>query len=127
MNYSLISATIPCLKPFMRACNTGFLGGPLTKQHGSTYTSAGSYALQSVSSDKTAVTSHRQTSTRKILRPGRGDTMTVIAHEPRRAGREDDDSVDSGGSQQMIIRQTRGWTVEHDTERQGDLASRYPA
>lgn len=113
MNYSLISATIPCLKPFLRACNSGFLGSTLTRQYGSTYTSGGSYALQSMSSDKAAAANHQR---RKSSRPAQAETSTVVTHPPPSSRREDAESVESGGSEQLIIRQTREWIVEHRYE-----------
>ena len=116
MNYSLISATIPCLKPFMRACNSGFLGGPLPRLHGSPYNSAGSYALHSLPSDRTPETNGWRDSEQKTWRPassrpGPADPRTVVEQTPPGPRREDAESMESRGSEQLIMQHTREWIV----------------
>ena len=119
MHYSLMAATIPCMKPFIKAFNTGYLGHTVSQMggygtgYGTGYGKGNEYVLQSISSDRgfgpTKAKSGRNLGP---LRPDQGDNATVVEHEPAQPS----GSMTSDGSEKMIIRQTVGWNVRYDNE-----------
>lgn len=64
-----------------------------------------------MSSDPTAHTQAEQDANRKIMRPARVVTRTAITHTPS-SRREDAESMESGGSEQLVVRHTREWIAE---------------
>lgn len=85
VHFSIMAATMPCLKPFVIAFNTGW-GQGIKKNGGSYYV------------DSTNTASHAQSRQRKdedILQP----TATGVSEA-------------SDNSQQLIIRETREWRLE---------------
>jgi len=108
-HYSLMAATIPCLKPFVISFDTGWGQGREAK--GSTYLhhsgvghSASKLnalnALNAMTSGSKEFPSHH---------------VSNAVHQSK--DRKDDaaNSIDSHESQRMIIRETRGWAVEHES------------
>ena len=85
-------------------------------RHGSSSTSAGSYALQSISSNKAGTAGNRQHPNRKVSRPAQAGPSTVVTHAPSRSRREDAESVESGRSEQLIVRRPREWIVDNRFE-----------
>jgi hypothetical protein len=122
MNYSLIAATIPCLKPFVISFNTGWGQG----NHGK----GSSYVLNSLTKrnggdsgapkSQTLASHHSQTGNNLRLRPDVHEHNWTIAHDDKETqsgrGEEADGSVASKESQQMIIRRTAGWSVKYEAD-----------
>lgn len=103
LHYGLMAATIPCLKPFVKAFNTGWFDTRAVNH--SSYSDA--YALSNLTRTKYSVNAEAgNTSTRDILPSARDG-------HARRQGSE---TPSSTGSDIMIIRQTTAWNVsyEHD-------------
>lgn len=124
MHYGLMAATMPTLKPFVSAFNTGF--GTYDTQGISGYgkNSHGSYVMQSLGRK-----SNRKGSTAKggssadrengEMRPSYGKNVTHVRSiiretDPERA------SDSSENSQQMIIHQTNAVTITYEDEARRD-------
>ncbi|KAK2756670.1 hypothetical protein FQN54_005115 [Arachnomyces sp. PD_36] len=120
LHWGLMAASIPCLKPFMKAMNTGYMGFSSAFLDHTT----GSYALTSMSRSRTAPDGGIADGTGT---PGGGPSngvSTHITHVPREHPQEDGGSVTSGGSETRIIQKTFSWRVEYgdnpDTGEVGD-------
>lgn len=125
LDYSIIASTIPCLKPFMQACNTGW--GHVPPQTGdgtAVLKSGGSYGLRSLekSGTKHAVTSFNNAK-EQDERNLRGENCNTVIQSGGRGhqqtdhhGDETSQSIASNDSTQMIIRREVGWTVTYDNE-----------
>lgn len=142
--YSIVAATIPCLRPFMTATATHYgapAEGPRTKQ--GTY---GAYGKSSNSSTSQKKQERRNggfqlASLTSRLSPGRGNaskmnssqpsqlrngldtygnhTASVVAGGGSRA--RDTQSVGSTESKQMIIRKDVDYSVEYDSRQTSDV------
>ncbi|KAL2216363.1 hypothetical protein M432DRAFT_102365 [Thermoascus aurantiacus ATCC 26904] len=112
LQYSLMAATIPCLKSFVIAFNTGW--GLGTKEN------RNSYLRQSGSNNTGKDSSKRssnQVSSRMMSPTFRTDFHQHHTFVTNAAVGERSDSIDSANShesQRMIIRETREWAVEHE-------------
>jgi len=112
LQYSLMAATIPCLKSFVIAFNTGW--GLGTKE------SRNSYLRQSGSNNTgkdSPKRSSNQVSSRMMSPTFRTDFHQHHTFVTNAAVGERSDSIDSANShesQRMIIRETREWAVEHE-------------
>ncbi|KAI9803961.1 MAG: hypothetical protein M1833_000242 [Piccolia ochrophora] len=120
MHYSLMAATIPCMKPFVKAFNTGYYthtpdqAGGSQYGYGSAYAKDTNYALQSVSS-QTGPAPDRASRKMKI-RPDAQDAVTVIETDKENSKPEEAGSVTTHGSDKMMIRRTVGWNVRYDED-----------
>lgn len=117
LHWGLMAASIPCLKPFMKAMNTGYMGfSSAFLEH-----TTNSYALTSVSHSRSAPEGGIADGTST---PGGGPSngvSTHITHVPRGHSQEDGGSVTSGGSETRIIQKTFSWRVEYgDNPGDGD-------
>jgi hypothetical protein len=101
LHYSLIAATIPCLKPFVISFNTGWGQGSQGKASGYVYRSG-----HGGSKSNTLTSGSREFP---------GQHASNAAHKSRKDRKDAADSVSSHESQMMIIRETRAWTVEHES------------
>lgn len=124
MNYSLMAATFPCLKPFVISFNTGWgqgnqgIGSSYVLESFSRQKRDGSRGLKSdniVSDSK-----HSKPVNNFPLRPDPHTHNWSIGHDgnqirPAR-GEDADGSMTSQESQQMIIRRTAGWSVKYETD-----------
>ncbi|OAL67543.1 hypothetical protein A7C99_1407 [Trichophyton rubrum] len=105
----IMAATIPCLKPFFIAFNTGW--GQGSHKRTSRYPS-----YNSGSSSKTDPNFPNEFG--KIIGTSQADFRNdasgtrTLSHTRNRG---EAPSIESHESQQMIIRETRGWTVEHES------------
>ncbi|MCJ1469213.1 hypothetical protein MMC07_007846 [Pseudocyphellaria aurata] len=127
-DYVIISSTVPCLKPFMIACNTGWGHAAPHTGEGSMVPKSGSYALNSINKSGVlnTLTSFPQPdrSDQRPLHRGQGEVITVVGGVSRRVNDHQSDpnpdetshSIASNDSQQMIIRREVGWTVTYDDE-----------
>ena len=125
-DYIIISSTIPCLKPFMVACNTGWGHAAPHTGEGSLVPKSGSYVLGSInkSGARNTLTSlpEPENSDKPSFRRAHGDISTVIGGNSRMLidpqsdpiRDETSQSITSNDSQQMIIRREVGWTVTYD-------------
>lgn len=115
MHFSIMAATIPCMRPFLRAFDSGMgysttMGVPTGSNLNSKYAEDSSYALRSVDSD---IRKPRHAK----LRPDKVETRASIRGYPRlshtAAG-----SIDSDGdeSNKMIIRKTQEWEVVNEIQ-----------
>ena len=117
LHWGLMAASIPCLKPFMKVMNTGYMGfSSAFLEH-----TTNSYALTSVSHSRSAPDRGVADGTGT---PGSGPSngvSTHITHVPRGSSQEDGGSVTSGGSETRIIQKTFSWRVEYgDSHGAGD-------
>ena len=131
VDYCLLACTIPCLKPFMVACNTGW--GHVSPQTGDGSNAlksgsyGGSYGLRSLDKTgaKTTITSHRdlkdingkrhrETTGHNSVDAGRKSHGQEL--HPDQGGDETTQSIVSNDSTQMIIRREVGWTVTYDDD-----------
>lgn len=127
-DYVIITSTVPCLKPFMIACNTGWGHAAPHTGDGSKGAKSGSYALNSItkSGARNTLTSFPQldSSDKQPVHHAHGDTITasgdtprvLVDHQPEPTPDETSHSIASNDSQQMIIRREVGWTVTYDDE-----------
>ncbi|EFQ98518.1 hypothetical protein MGYG_01545 [Nannizzia gypsea CBS 118893] len=109
LHYSIMAATIPCLKPFFIAFNTGWgQGSHKRTSRYPQYTSGASSKTGTTFSNKFG----------KIIGSSQADFRNdasgtrCLSHA---LNREEAPSIESHESQRMIIRETRGWTVEHES------------
>jgi hypothetical protein len=118
MNYAIISATIPCLRPFITATNTQH-SIPAKSQGSSRYATGTAkdapgtnFPLASLSSRLKAPSNMGQeasTSTKKMSGwDGFAHTSSVISPG-------DQHSIGSQGSKQMIIRKDVEWAVNYES------------
>jgi hypothetical protein len=124
MHYSLIAATIPCLKPFVISFNTGW--GQGNQGQGSSYVlesyvqKKGGHSLGMKSDNVISQSNHSQAETDLPLRPdphAHNWSIIVDDHKTPSSRREEaDGSVGSRESQQMFIRQTAAWSVRYDVD-----------
>ncbi|KAI9732397.1 MAG: Ubiquinone biosynthesis protein coq9, mitochondrial [Cirrosporium novae-zelandiae] len=119
IHYGLMAATMPCMKPFMQAFDTGYLGNNITQGYFSSsdgYARPGqTYAMNTMSS---AI--RGKDTSNSNWRPDHpefsANIRASLSHERPDSGQ----STTSSGSDKMIIRKTEGWTVRYDgTEEQG--------
>ena len=99
IGYSLIACTIPCLKPFMNACNTGFVASGLTAKP------IGNYSLSTLRRH------HQRLANRDPL--SQHDDITTVHSTVPEPGKEaksgnDESSIASYGSKQTMIRHEGG-------------------
>ncbi|KAI1931459.1 hypothetical protein LOZ58_005782 [Ophidiomyces ophidiicola] len=103
LHYGLIAATIPCLKPFVKAFNTGWFDTRAVD--GLSYPEG--YALSNL---------HRSTkysANAEVGNPvGRG--VTIHSPEDGRVASRGRDSPSTLGSDTMIIRRTTAWDVSYE-------------
>lgn len=115
MHFSLMAATIPCMRPFLRAFDSG-LGYSVRVQANtdgelsSKYVEDSSYVLQSVNS-------RNKESLSAGLRPDRAMTTTIAEHFPPQQGKDAAASIDSNDSHRMIIRKTQEWEVVNQEQK----------
>ena len=141
IDYSIMACTIPCLKPFMVACNTGW-GRVLAQPSGTSTLKSGSYALRSLQRNlglKSTVHSNGDNTVDYThhLRGNDGnvdDKKTPTQQEndaelenfaaptqPDQTGvDETSHSVASNDSTQMIIRREVVWSVTYEDESRGE-------
>lgn len=113
MHFSIMAATIPCMRPFLRAFDSG-MGYSTTMEvpNGSTlnskYAEDAGYVLHSVDSDISKPK-------KAMLRPDKVDSTTNVKGYPRvthtAAG-----SIESDESNKMIIRKTQEWEVVNEAQ-----------
>lgn len=130
--YSLMSATIPCLRPFLAnfSTNYGAMGGETViggSQIGTTKRdpkgSKGSFVLSSVSNHELSTRGKEKTISdsdgsmnEQIFRPDRGQTNARCTHNSQAV---DASSIGSNESQKMIIKKQVEYSVESDGSRVG--------
>ncbi|GBF59566.1 hypothetical protein TMEN_581 [Trichophyton mentagrophytes] len=121
LHYSIMAATIPCLKPFFIAFNTGW--GQGSHKRSSRY-----LPYNSGSSSKTGPNFPNKFG--KIIGTSQADFRNdasgtrTLSHTLNRG---EAPSIESHESQQMIIRETRGWTVEHESFEMSNYENTHPA
>lgn len=120
MHYSLIAATVPCMRPFLMAFNSGYLGTSAAQVDPSaSLNSKGrseSYVLQSKSSHRG---NEPQTvisrPTPKLRNDADHSIVYVETQDPTKAG--DRVSIESAeGSDRMIIKKMVGYAVQYSRE-----------
>ncbi|KAF2164019.1 hypothetical protein M409DRAFT_57116 [Zasmidium cellare ATCC 36951] len=122
MHYGLMAATMPTLKPFVGAFNTGWGTYDTTGQSGYGQNSSGSYAMQSLDrrSNKSKKAGSKQNSALRSTDrdpPSFSKNITHIRSIPvRDADSPRAQSAESSESQQMIIRQTLTTEVHYEEE-----------
>lgn len=121
MQYGLMAATMPTLKPFVGAFNTGWGTYDTTGQSGYGQNSQGSYALQSLEkkSQRSKKGSKNNSAVRSTDRdpPAFGKNITHIRSTPvKDSDSSRGHSNESSESQQMIIRQTLTTEVHYEQE-----------
>ncbi|KAM5471699.1 hypothetical protein MferCBS49748_001870 [Microsporum ferrugineum] len=109
LHYSIMAATIPCLKPFFIAFNTGW--GQGSHKRTSRYPPYNSRTSSKTGPNFSNKLGKIMGSPQSDFRNDTSGTRS-ISQALNRGGAP---SVESHESQQMIIRETRGWTVEHES------------
>jgi len=141
--FSVIAACIPTLKPFMDRAESGMLDVSLkSRPTGGTYGYQGSYAMQPLSkgSGKFSNTSSKgpalgsrgsqngkkhagpvEPNVQNMFRPDRGNPQSVVSAQKGQylsnVHQDDMESVDSVGSDKMIIRKTTAWSIQYEDDR----------
>jgi hypothetical protein len=131
MDFAIISTSVTALKPFLKPFHTGAIVNTVGGTGSGMYSDSRSgrhqdiYMLTSVARNKkgvgqTTTTSVNEDSGRhgpqpkqKLYMGNRGDGRTTVSSQPNGRG-EDIESVDSTGSEQMIIRTTKEWNVHYE-------------
>jgi hypothetical protein len=131
MDFALVSTTITALKPFLKPFHTGAIVNTVGGTGSGLYSGSrsgqpqGIYMLTSVARNKkeigqTTTTSVNSDSGRYSTRPKQklymGNTeagKTTVSSQPTERG-TDIESVDSTGSERMIIRTTTEWNVRYE-------------
>lgn len=136
IDYSVMACTIPCLKPFMVACNTGW-GRTRTRTGTASTPLGGSYGLKSLEQNPGLESTHsykhtaadrpqphqnhsysddKGDPTHKKQRKSRANSGTAIDpnQEDPNGADETSQSVTSNDSTQMIIRREVVWTVTYE-------------
>ncbi|KAK3652949.1 hypothetical protein LTR56_004897 [Elasticomyces elasticus] len=133
LNYSLISATIPIIRPFVNNLSTNYGGGQGSSGHGRAGWSGGSYVRtgSNTKDNSTFELSSVQRSKRQRnsdlpglegpsygvqVQGGKSQAPMIGNGGAREAVNGDATSVDSNDSQKMIIRKDVTWQVEQDGE-----------
>ena len=116
LHYSLMAATIPCLKPFVIAFNTRWGGVP---------GKGSSYVLEDMSASGGKYSSKKPNSYSSFAAPtfraDRAGHFSNASHGPETEFAGDRvDSVDSNESRRLMIRETRAWTIEHESYEMDD-------
>jgi hypothetical protein len=141
--FSVIAACIPTLKPFMDRAESGMLNVSLkSRPTGGTYGYQGSYVMQPLSkgSGKFSNTSSKgpafgsrgsqngkkhagpvEPNVQNMFRPDRGNPQSVVSAQKGQylgdVHQDDMESVESAGSDKMIIRKTTGWSIQYEDNR----------
>ncbi|OCK81367.1 hypothetical protein K432DRAFT_450183 [Lepidopterella palustris CBS 459.81] len=123
LGYSLISATIPCLKSFLKSFDTGLgLAVGYTQNAYGSGGYGGSYKMESLSKSVGSVGGDGGLRGEGRLRPEKIKNTTRVYSGRIEGGgmaREGSVASGSGGSQEMIIRRDVQWDVRHDDVRPG--------
>lgn len=109
LHYSLIAATVPCLKPFVVAFNTGWGQGDRK---------ASNYAFRDSvgTSKRISQSARRESLLPRQLTEEHCEQSTGAIHESlRHVAEAEPETVENEENQRMIIQQTRSWEVEHET------------
>ena len=113
--WSLISATIPNLKPFVKSFSSGFgltIDLDATTRYGSRTYGGASYELDSVSKGKALASQNSTNPTNTDLENQSGAMQLEQGKSKKRA----DGSIESMGSQACIIRKDVQWKIQYDNE-----------
>ena len=110
MHFSLMAATFPCMRKFLKAFDLNM--GATTKMeteigYGSM---SGSYHLKSIDKGDT----REPTRLAGQGRPELNHTLTTVAAAVRRNHPSESRSIESDGSDQAIIRKTLQWDVRYE-------------
>lgn len=118
LHYSLMAATIPCLKPFVIAFNTRWGQG---QGMGSSYVIEDMSATGGKYSSKQ---SKKHSFINPTFRVDKAAHLSNASHDPEAESAGDGvNSIGSHESQRMIIRETRAWMVEHESYEMDDYNS----
>ena len=113
--WSLISATIPALKSFVKSFNSGFgltLDPDATTRYGSRgYAAGGGFELRSVGKGKSILSSK---GSRNTTSKDGEDRITDMLHRKDKKNGRDVGSIKSMGSQDHIIRKDVQWEVRYE-------------
>jgi hypothetical protein len=118
--WSLVSATIPALKSFVKSFNSGFgltLDPDATSRYGSRgygsrgYGAGGAFELGSVGKGKSMLSS--KGSRNATLKDGE-DRITDVLHRKEKRNGRDVGSIKSMGSQDHIIRKDVQWEIRYE-------------
>ena len=113
--WSLISATIPALKSFVKSFNSGFgltLDPDIATRYGSRGCSAsGGFELRSVGKGKSILSSK---GSRNATLKGGEDRITDVLHRKEKGNGRDVDSIKSMSSRDRIIRKDVQWEIHYE-------------
>lgn len=133
LEYSLMSACVTSLRPFLRPFHSGQIVDSVGAYYAlsaikGTNIDGAAQTVKSIQRPSGSMGSHHGTTYpgSVVLRPDRGDQQAVISPRSRRHSSKvrRDESVDSAGSDQMIIQKTKDWSVQYevDHQSQGDAS-----
>lgn len=121
MHLCIISATIPCMRPFLKAFDTGYLGTTVAQIDPTAISTKGSkgsmYVMQSDKSSEGRSAARTVDIPMGRLRSEPVEHMTRIEHIDFDGQRGDGSSLVTNASDEMIIRKTVDYKVETSTNR----------
>ena len=113
LTYSLVSATIPSLRPFLRDLTT-FYGGALVAQSADGLSNQ-AYAMSNIKSHETSARRDDASQSRTVYEgPATRTKNRIVSEERQRSQDQDKNSLWSQDSRQMIISKKQTWAIAHD-------------
>ena len=119
--WSIISATIPNLKSFVRSFGSGFGIGLDMERYTQAYGSKGSYGKQYALGSMKNTQNNSRNNTRQDntsyndIEP-HAMAMNMRRQAPQTPHRQENESIESVGSQERIIRKDVGWRIHYENE-----------
>ena len=125
LHFSIILATIPILRPAINSLNTSYSSlGAAGSSNG--YVSMGTYELSAIKTPgpRSAGNMMEQSESRICGAPRAGANAFASSGAHNKVNREevgpDTNSIESQGSEQMIIRKQMSWRVEHSATKSSE-------
>lgn len=125
LHFSIIFATIPVLRPVINSLNTSYSSlGPAGSSNG--YVSKGTYELSALKTPGSRIVENitTQRGSRICSAPTASANAFASSSAHDSVNKEevgpDTNSIESQGSEQMIIRKQMSWRVEHNATRSSE-------
>ena len=128
LEYAVVSTSITALKPFLKPFDTGAFENTVCRGDSGLYsrprTVPGVYVLSAVAGDKNnnaqttvrSIPSNKSPKPRLNLYTGSTGERTAAVSSRGEGHRDDIESVESNGSEQIIIRETKEWAVRYEQQ-----------
>ena len=111
INLGVFAACVPHLRPFMKSLEANYYSGVIHDPTalGSRYGLSGSFAMEKVGSGKRS-----RIETRPVLKSASSNNQVIVQATAKPRAHDDANSDHSTGSNAMIIKQTKEWSVSYD-------------